>query len=297
MKQNSQRRRPDRISANAGGSFAFQAEPGVRPGHALATRSVVRYLLILILLCVAVRAAGPKPVLVVLERNPWLMVMGSDSPILALYDDGGIIYLREKPAPDEPFFRRSVSGAEKTRLELMPYDLAKVADHYELSAATDQITTVIWTPEKKIVVYGSWRKARDFGGDSNPSLKAFVERERKRWESLPTELRQTLLRIDEQRKMSGTPWLPANIEVMFWPYEYAPDESIIWPKDWPGLSAKDTRRRGEDSYSVFLPSAKLPELRRFLETRKEKGAVLIDGKKMADSFRFPFPGEELWMRD
>ena len=82
---------------------------------------------------------------------------------------------------------------------------------------------------------------------------------------------------------------------MFCPYEYAPDTSIIWPKNWPALSAKDTRGRG-DSFSVFLPSEHLSELRKFLATRKMKGAVLIDGKKMAVATRFPFPGEDAWMQ-
>jgi hypothetical protein len=115
------------------------------------------------------------------------------------------------------------------------------------------------------------------------------------WESLPTEIRAVLTRIDQERSIKGKVWFPAAIEVMFWPYEYAPDASIAWPKDWPAPAAKDTRKRG-DSFSVFLPCAHLSELRSFLATRKVKGAVLIDGKKMAVGTRFPFPGEEAWMR-
>ena len=72
--------------------------------------------------------------------------------------------------------------------------------------------------------------------------------------------------------------------------------SILWPEDWPGLLAPNTKKRREDFYSVYVPSEKLPELRRFLESRKQRGAVLISGKKMSAIYRFPFPGELEWMR-
>ena len=255
----------------------------------------MRWLLIPILLCLCCRGAEPKPLLVVLEQNPWLMVIGSDSPVFALYDDGTIIYLRDKPTQEEPFFSRRVADPKKKVEALLAFVPAKMKSLYKLSSATDQVTTVIWTPAKTIEIYGNWRKALDFGGDSDPRLKAIAERETTMWASLPSEIREALARIDLERSGSGVPWLPGKVEVMFWPYEYAPDESNIWPKDWPGLNAKDTRKRGEDSFSVFLPSEKLPELMKFLASRKPRGAVLIDGKKMAASFRFPFPGEALWM--
>lgn len=169
-------------------------------------------------------------------------------------------------------------------------------DFYELTAFTDQVSTVIWTPAKKIVIYGDWRKPLEIGLGTSRSLKDIGDRDRKMFESLPSEIRAALLRIDRERSVAGAPWFPKTIEVMLWPYEYAPDTSIIWPKDWPGLGGKGTKKRGEDSFGVFLPSEKLSELVKLLDTRKARGAVLIDGKKMAESHRFPFPGEEAWMQ-
>ena len=90
-------------------------------------------------------------------------------------------------------------------------------------------------------------------------------------------------------------WLPENVEVMLWPYEYAPDPSIKWPKEWPGLNDPRTIRRGDDSFSVYLPSTSLAQLRAFLKRRSDKGAVEIDGRKWSASIRFPFPQEQLWM--
>jgi hypothetical protein len=246
-------------------------------------------------LAAEVPEANGRPLFVIIERNPWAMVIGSDSPTFALYDDGTLIYQREQSTPEVPFLMRKITDPKNFQNQLAPFDLAKFARHYELSSATDQITTDVWTPARAIRIYGNWRRPLANGRKSDPDMKALFEREQKMFQSLPSEIRQMLARIEEERKANGTPWLPKKIEVMFWPYEYAPDVSITWPKGWPGLNAKDSRKRGTHSYSVYLPSDKLDELQQFLKTRKERGAVLIDGKKMAESYRFPFPDEEAWM--
>jgi hypothetical protein len=80
---------------------------------------------------------------------------------------------------------------------------------------------------------------------------------------------------------------------MIWGYEYAPDKSIYWPKNWPGLKSPNTLRRG-DSYSIFLPGKEIPKLVDLLAKQKEKGAVEIDGKKWAVSIRYTFPSEPVW---
>ena len=116
------------------------------------------------------------------------------------------------------------------------------------------------------------------------------------WETLPKEIRDFLTKVEAERQTVGEQWLPETIEVMLWPYEYAPEESIIWPEGWPDLKSKTTRKRGKDSYSVFLPSKSYSELLQFISTQKEKNAVLINDKKMAISLRFPFPMEARWMR-
>jgi fatty acid desaturase len=36
---------------------------------------------------------GPKPVLVILVSDPWIWVMGSDTPKLVIYQDGQVIQL------------------------------------------------------------------------------------------------------------------------------------------------------------------------------------------------------------
>ena len=240
---------------------------------------MTRCLFILLSCCTVCHGAVSKPLLVIIGANPWRMVIGSDSPTFALYEDGTVIYSAEKASANEPFRSRTVPDAKQKADELLAFDVGKMKKRYTLTSWTDQPTTAIWTPTKRIVIYGDWRNPRKM--DKEP---------------LPAEIATALQRIEKECSAAGTPWLPDKIEVMFWPYEYAPDKSIIWPKDWPGLNAKDTKTRGHDQFSVFLAAEKLPDLRKFLATRSERGAVLIDDKKMAASYRFPFPGEEEWMR-
>ena len=82
---------------------------------------------------------------------------------------------------------------------------------------------------------------------------------------------------------------------MIWPYEYAPDASVDWPADWPGLNSEHAVRSG-DGYSIFVPAAERDRLIAFLGTRRERGAVRIGGRKWSASLRFPFPMERMWMR-
>src|SRR5262245_28012798 len=38
---------------------------------------------------------GPKPVAVFTEFNPWLMVIGSDTPRVAIYENGDVIFVKK----------------------------------------------------------------------------------------------------------------------------------------------------------------------------------------------------------
>jgi hypothetical protein len=124
-------------------------------------------------------------------------------------------------------------------------------------------------------------------------LRATNAEQDDQWHSLPPAVRALLESVDSRRGEDGQPWLPEKIEVRFWGYEYAPDPSIDWPKTWPDLTAADTRQ-SSGMYRVFLPSDQLGALQDFLKTRRDRGAILIDGKKMAAAYRLPLPGEAVW---
>ena len=228
-------------------------------------------------LVAARKSAEPAPLLVLLETNPWEMVIGSDTPAFALYENGQVIY-------------RTGSGYKSIKLDpneqsrfldsLQLDGLSRLTGGYRASQATDQ-------PQTYLLVYAGREPAfiSVYGSLDVKSVRA----------QLPPEiatLRNKLRAFEDDR---ASKWLPDHVEVMIWPYEYAPEPSIVWPERWPGLNAPTTRERGEGSFSIFVPSAEFEQLRAFLASQRPKGAVEIGGKKWAASFRLPFPHERLWM--
>ncbi len=218
----------------------------------------------------------PHPLIVMLISDPWLMVVGSDSPAFALYSDGTAIF-------------RTKSGMRSTKLDvnqrdelvrsLENPDLSVLAGFYEADPVSDQ-------PTNQMLIYG--RKTpfyiSVYGSLDDKSVRT----------KLPKKITEAFDRLRHFQAPNAQTWLPDKVEVMVWPYEYAPERSIVWPQRWPHLNDPNTRKRG-DSFSIFIPSAELPALKEFLASRTEKAAVEIDGKKFAASIRFPFPHETLWM--
>lgn len=215
--------------------------------------------------------ADAAPVIVYIETDPWAMVIGSDSPRFVLYDDGTVIY-----RTDAGYQAVTLAPADRATLAAK-VKLAGTKDYTQYTNVTDQPSSIIidFRDMLAVVAYGATSRHRK-RGDAGDRLLAMI----------------TLLR--EYRSPDAAPWEPEAIEVMIWPYEYAPEASIIWPAEWPGLDHAATVPRG-DGYSLFVPTRDKDALLAFLETRKARGAVEIGGRKWAVSLRTPLPGEARWM--
>jgi hypothetical protein len=213
------------------------------------------------------------PLIVLLESDPWAMVIGSDSPRLALYNDGLVIY-----RTDAAFKSVELSKEESVELQqsINVEALACALGRHVASDATDQPTETIFIGRG-----GKLGFVSAYGEPAGPNV--------------PAAMTSAYEKLTKFSHPSAKTWLPEKVEVMVWPYDYAPEASILWPKEWPGLDSSDTVKRG-DSFSIFLPAADYPRLVEFLKGRNEKGAVEIGGKKWAADVRFPFPHEEEWMR-
>ena len=221
------------------------------------------------------QSEGPMPDIVLLERDPLGKVLGSESPRFALYSDGQVIYRTE-----EGFRSVRLNEAEllSIRNSLSESDAPGLNGEYHVVEATDQ-------PENNLLLYG----------DPPVFLSVYGSLDDRQVTSrLPAPVAEAFSTIRAFESARSEPWLPAQIEVMIWPYEYAPEPSIHWNEEWPDLSAPSTIRRG-DSYSLFLPSSELGTLESFLDQRNSKGAIQINGRKWAASYRIPFPREQLWM--
>lgn len=213
-------------------------------------------------------AAQPKPQVVLIETDPWLMVIGSDSPSFVMYSDGQVIYRSETG------YRTVTLSPERQAEIIAEMQFGDAMSKYAGSKATDQSTSIIiLLNEGKVQgasVYGSLRRS-EVRSKVPPNIVAAYDK------------------LHGFQDPNAIEWLPEKIEVMIWPYEYAPEASIHWPRDWPAIDDSGTVQRG-DSYSIFLPSAHFDELKAFVRTRNEKGAVEIGKRKWALSWRLPLPG-------
>lgn len=216
-------------------------------------------------------AAGAEAELLLYERNPWLMVIGSDSPLVACYTDGRMIFL-DRAASGR-------SGAVYKSFELDETELAELRSrmkaldalqrHYELSHATDQTTT-----ELAFRSNGNLERISAYGG-------------------VPGEMAQFIDFLDAMQTRAAArveSWRPSFIEVMLWPFEYARGQPAPWPNHFPGLDSPSAVKRRESSYSIYLPAAEMENLWIYLEA-KQGNAVLLDGEKWTLDLRIPFPHE------
>ncbi len=227
--------------------------------------------------------AGPKPMAVLIERDPWAGVIGGDTPRTAVYQDGVVVTYDEKAGD---YVTKTLSPAElgalKAKLSALG-DTKTIKDHYDTLGPTDQATTVLFldldgTPHRSSVyalAHASFEDRTD-----GPSLK------------LIKSARDLLAGLSYP---DAKPWKPVRVEVMLWPFENAKGKAIPWPKDWPGLHSPVAINRHGDSYSIFLASAKIGELSKLSAKLGEKNSALaLDGKRWAMSYRPVFPSEPVW---
>jgi hypothetical protein len=232
---------------------------------------------------------GPRPLAVMLETDPWLMVVGSDTPSFVLYEDGQLIY-RKIYAKNEPRYlwklltTDELQGLKSKLTSFGPYSTGN--NRIDIAEVSDQPETKLYLnfedTKLAVSIYGVKfvNVTRDEGRSKTP---------------LPAELRKLYVFLSSLEFKDATEWTPKYIEAIAWNYDHAVDASVSWPKQWPGLNSPMTIKKSS-SYSIFVPGAELKNVATFLGTRKEKGAVEIEGKKFAVSVRPVFPGEPVWRK-
>ncbi len=223
-------------------------------------------------------------VVLLYEYNPWAMVVGSDSPAFALYDDGLLIFTRANQQGKPEYASLTLSEKELTEfLAALPVKQFNELRHeYELDLRTDQPTTVLSVGDrtglKSVRVYGNLQRSTK--PDDPP---AFMEIYRK---------------LKSFADARAARWMPEKVELMIWPYESA-SEPLAWPKSWPDTAHPTTKKRGasKDSinYSLYLTEPQYESLLKRIE-RESADALLINRRKWAFSFRFPFPNEDSWRK-
>ncbi len=228
---------------------------------------------------VSATAENTKPTVVLVERDPWLIVIGSDSPTFALYSDGHVI---ARNAETSAYVSTRLPAAEQKELlgRIAPESFLELDEHYSASDRTDQPTNQlhVWIDGKRksVSVYGPLRREKEARDRTPPVfLQAF----------------DAIVKIAPQT----SPWTPELIEVLIWPYEHSPMEPLSWPDSWPNFESA-TPRGSEGLHQLFLSGTELDKLQQFVRSLGPKQAVSLGGRKWAISYRLPFPNEEAWSR-
>lgn len=215
-----------------------------------------------------------KPVIVLIEYDPWAMAIGADTPTFALYEDGTVIY---KDLQNGTNLSIKLSLVEKEDLlsQLnIGEEIFNLPENINTSDWTDQPTislTIFGVKEKTISVYGALRDDDD-ARDNTP--ESFIELYDK---------------IVNYKNENAKEWLPEKIEVMVWDYSHSRGKSLKWPGDWPDLDDANTVDRG-GMFSIYLDNKYYNDLLSLLRRLKDRQSVEINGKKFTVQLRFPFPG-------
>jgi len=216
-----------------------------------------------------------KPLIILTETDPWSMVIGSDVPTFALYQKGQVIYkITEKKILT--FYEITLNKQELQKL-IKSIDISEIIykqkNKFIASRSTDQPSTTLilnLKRSKSIFIYGDI-------SDKGEARK-----------KIPKEFMKIYDFLKKYKNNKAKVWLPEKIELIFWDYNYAPTKRP-WIKGFPNLKTRTTIKFDNDNYSVFIDKKHFGEFKKYFLSLGEKEAVEINGRKMAVSYRFPFP--------
>jgi len=217
-----------------------------------------------------------EPLIILIETDPWLMVIGSDVPTIALYESGNVVYKRiEKDKMEYYSVKLDSEQTQQLILDLeITENLIDLPDYVQASDWTDLPTNELILNFDTVIVkqvYGSLRNDNE---------------DRKR---TPTEFLTAYDNLIKYKNEKEERWLPDYIEIMLTDYSHSPEKPIMWPKEWPDLNDETTISWHEDLYSVYIPKTEFQKFIDLIYKLEEKQAVELNGKKFSISYRLPFP--------
>lgn len=231
---------------------------------------------------------GRKPLAVLIEQSPWVEWVNWDTPRIAVYDDGEVIFWRES-TEDSSYQIAQLSSfeLESVKKKLAALSAISVKQNYSLSDRRDQINTQIYIEngDNDAVINGYEIECDHVPARNYDESEIYP----------PLEFFQIHSFLCQFKPKLSKSWTPDYIEVVLWDGQYATEKSIYWPEEWPNLSS-DRALLQDNRWSLFLNWSEAPKLFAFLETRPKKGAIQIGGKKWIASVRYTLPNEPVWRR-
>lgn len=234
-------------------------------------------------------AAEPRPIAVLLQHSPW--TGGTERPLFVLYESGRVLYPGERhpesgiPASYRTACLRGEPDALLARFGIGA-ELRRLRPRYDYRPG--------WTDQESVFLL-TWR------GDSltRITVRAGLTGVDRFSPEVPGAFREAYRRMTELEARDAGPWTPDSLEVMAWPYEYAPDDPPLpWPSGWPDLESPGARHDSDpvvkEMHRFSLAGDRAEELDTLLARRRARQAIGMNGRKWAVGYRIRIPGEERW---
>lgn len=217
------------------------------------------------------------PLVVLVERNPWLMVIGSDVPTFVLYESGQIIY-KKQVNNKVTYFKTSIPKKE------IPDEIKKIGVTDSLGTLPSDITATYASdqPTSELIINYDYRAQIHVYG----SLRYKKSEARKK---TPGSFLKVFDKLADFQDKKAKVWLPDSIEVMLNSYSHSPEKPLDWPMSWPDLKDPHTVQRNVDLYSIYIDKKDLDKLKKLINSLDDKQAVKVSGRLFSISYRFPFP--------
>lgn len=163
------------------------------------------------------------PFVVLTVTAPWLMVIGSDVPAIAIYERGNVIYKN----PDGYFTVKldSTQLVELWNQLQISQELFDLPDYIAASQATDMPTNYLMLVSDTVqmkTVYG------DLQQDETSRART------------PEAFLSVYDQLVNYRNEQAEKWLPDTVEVMLTRFDHSAEKPVAWPEGWPDLNDKTT---------------------------------------------------------
>ncbi|MDC0740091.1 hypothetical protein [Polyangium mundeleinium] len=221
-----------------------------------------------------------KPLAVLRERNPWLMVLGSDVPTIVVYEDGLVVY--HKLVGDKAEALTVNVGAEAARKlveELATAEFMALPAQISVTDATDQPRVGIALRQgsqwKYASVEGITRNGKATAGETGVAPAVFV---------------RAYQRLANFHAPGATPWAPETIEIMLWDFSHARTPPLPWPAGIPAPPA-DVKAPKEGVYHHHVPGRHEAATRAFIASLEQSQGVSVGGASASIGVRRVVPSD------
>lgn len=216
-----------------------------------------------------------KPIIFLIEKNPWAMIDGTDVPIFVMYENGQIIFQRN----ENRILKLYQITLNKNELLEVIRSLSISDSIYQLPSYIDGSSNEDESSNELILNFDSLKIITVYGNLSDKSR-------------LRTNIPKLFLSVyDNIREFncdSAKEWFPNKIEIVFWDYNSA-HETRAWLSGFPDLNSSGTKILDDGKYNLYIDGNDFPKFAIYYSSMGENQAVLINGKKMAMAYRVPFP--------